>query len=369
MDRLSINSSQRFETSFIISFFIACLLHIAFFGWGMWFNSHIQAPLKPKAKVVVQTIALNPQTVSKPILATLDKEQISQSIPQAPASEKSIVAEKKEEKKPAPIPQKKEPPKEVSNIPKNEPKKKSEPIKKPPVKKKEEPKKAPPKNKTLPPPPKVNKEPKKQEPPKKVIPKKTDELKIAEEKRTALEKKKQEEKVALEKKRTEEKIAAEKRKAAELQAAIDKENAILVKAKESLSKMGETRGKLETVSKSSVDLTRSQTPQILGSLQIEALAFADKGTSSTFGVKEMRYSDGVAYRLKSSLRLPEYGAVKIKLTLSRAGKVEKVETVHSESRKNKSYVEEKVKNILFSSFGNEFPGASEMTFAITLQND
>ena len=102
---------------------------------------------------------------------------------------------------------------------------------------------------------------------------------------------------------------------------------------------------------------------------MHALVISYRWGGSVWGTKESRYSDEIAYRLKSSLRFPDYGAVKIKLTLDRTGKVLKCETVHSESAKNKSYVESKVPGIVFSSFGQQFQGATQTTFVITLQND
>lgn len=385
MYRLSIDSSRHCETSLVVSFFLACLLHMAFFGICAWHTSN-RPPLKPKAKVIVQTIALAPKSPQKQIIA---------------ASEVSVVAiEKKEPIDPVPVPipeiqekkveKKKESvsPKETSTekpkVIQKEPKKVSETPKAKPVPKKEVSKKEPvTKNKKPPVKPKVTKEKvdkNQEETKKKVALQKTEEVKKAEETKAAIEKKKQEEKAAIEKKkneereaaekkRNEERVAAEKKRAEEIKAAMDVENAILAKAKESFAKVGETRGKIDNVTKQSTDLALAQNPQMLGSLQVEALAFVDGGGQSSFSAKERRYSDEVAYRLKSSLRLPEYGAVKIKLTLSREGKVVHVETLHSENRKNKSYVEEKVKTLLFSSFGKEFSGAPEMTFVITLQND
>lgn len=126
-------------------------------------------------------------------------------------------------------------------------------------------------------------------------------------------------------------------------------------------------GKKVSASFSSVNLQTTNLPKELGELQVDALSL--ETGSSSWGVKETKYSDEVAYRLKMNLKLPDYGAVKIKLTLDRTGKVVKVETLKSESAKNKTYVETRIPTIQFSRFDERFQGSLQNTFVITLQND
>lgn len=184
------------------------------------------------------------------------------------------------------------------------------------------------------------------------------------------EKKRQTAQAETEKKRQQERIEAEKKLQQEIaiaqEAAKQREQVLLAKAKENLAKMGETRDKISSSSVISLDTTPLKE---VGNLQVDALPVGEIGNEGEWGTKEMSYSEEVAYRLKMALKLPDYGAVKIKLTLSRTGKVIKVETLHSESSKNKAYVENKILSLLFPSFGQRFQGVSQNTFVITLQND
>lgn len=82
-----------------------------------------------------------------------------------------------------------------------------------------------------------------------------------------------------------------------------------------------------------------------------------------------RYAGELSKALKSLLVLPEYGTVKIKLTLERSGKVKKLEIVNSESKVNEKNIEKTLKNAKFSSFGMHFTGEEHHTFVIVLSND
>jgi outer membrane biosynthesis protein TonB len=84
--------------------------------------------------------------------------------------------------------------------------------------------------------------------------------------------------------------------------------------------------------------------------------------------KEKRYQDILASHLKDRLRFPEYGEVKIKLTLANSGKVLKVDIVSSKSEENRNYALKTLPNILFPSFDG-FIKESQHTFSITLKND
>jgi colicin import membrane protein len=198
----------------------------------------------------------------------------------------------------------------------------------------------------------------------------TEELEKKRKQEKEIEKKQQKEQAELEKKRQKE-LEAEKKRQKELaeaqEAARQREQALLIKAKENLAKMSETRDKISTSSSLNIDATTL--PKELISLQVDALPVGEIGNIGEWGIKEMSYSHEVASRLKMSLCLPDYGAIKIKLTLDHMGKVMRVETIQSESNKNKSYVESKIPLIFFSSFGQRFQGATQKTFEITLQND
>lgn len=191
--------------------------------------------------------------------------------------------------------------------------------------------------------------------------KSADEAKQKRQKEQAEEEKKRRQEQEIEKKRQQELAAAQA-------AARQREQALFTKAKENLAKMGETRDKISS-SSSSINLEATNLPKEIGNLQVDALPVGEVESTGDLGIKEISYSQEVAYRLKMTLRLPDYGAVKIKLTLDRTGKVIKVETLQSESKKNKVYVENKIPPILFSSFGQRFQGFNQKTFEITLQNE
>lgn len=162
---------------------------------------------------------------------------------------------------------------------------------------------------------------------------------------------------------------AEHKRQQELAAAKAKQQELLAKAQENLAKMDQSRGKIES-SKGSLGSgwNDASLPKAIGSLQIDALPVGS-AMGTELSAKEMDYRDEVAYRLKLALRLPDYGSVKIKLTLDRSGKVSTVQTVSSESKKNQQYVENNVPSLVFPSFGVQFAGLSQYTFLVTLNND
>lgn len=329
-------------------------MHLLLLGLGVFWNP---APPPPKArpKVMVQTVPLQPfqsPTVQKstpaPAAIPVQTPSIPVSVPiespppevtplpaptTPPASTLPPPPAKTEESKPKPETPKPKP------TPKEKPKTSPKPIA--PVKKTSEPAKKSTKTEKAKSKPSEDTEKKRQ--------------------KEQAEKKQQQEKAEAEKKRQQEIAAVQ-------EAAKQKEQTLLAKAKENLAKMGETRDKISS-SSSSVNLEATALPKELGSLQVDALPLTETGNTSEWGTKEISYSDEVAYRLKMALKLPDYGAVKIKLTLDRTGKVIKVETIQSESKKNKTYVESKIPTLLFSSFGQRFQGVQQNTFVITLQND
>ena len=115
-------------------------------------------------------------------------------------------------------------------------------------------------------------------------------------------------------------------------------------------------------------LSEANTLQQLEGLQIDAFA-QDMLTMSNWSVKEINYQDEVINVLKARLRLPDFGALKIELTILKNGKVEKVKILSSESAKNRQYVEQTITQIQFSAFGNQFEGQEGVTFPIILNNE
>lgn len=384
---------------------LVIVLHVGLLGIGILWHPAPPAP-KPRSKVLVQTISLQPfqstmvqSLPSPPQAPILPKEQLIPEPLPLPPEPLPLIAEVAKESPPliqeeisiqTEVPLKEEVPlnlvEKVESIPQPEVPLPADP---PVIPIKRE---SPPQSKPLPPSKPMTQKVKKTTPAKKTPPvkhpvekikkptkteeatsKATDEgEKKRQQERVEIEKKRQQEQAESEKKRQQEKAEAEKKRQQELaaaqEAARQREASLLTKAKENLAKMGETRDKIST-SSSSLNLETTEIPKELGNLQVDALPVGEVGSTEEWGTKELSYSGEVASRLKLALRLPDYGAVKIKLTLDRTGKVIKVNIIRSESNKNKSYVESKIPTLLFPSFGQRFPGLSQKTFEITLQND
>jgi colicin import membrane protein len=165
---------------------------------------------------------------------------------------------------------------------------------------------------------------------------------------------------------------AEKKRQQEILAlqeqARQQQEALFAKTKENIAKIGETRDKIG--SKKSIEMKNggdSKLPQQIGHLHIDALPTGSviEGISG----KERSYREEIGQRLKRALRLPDLGQVKIKLTLSRSGKVLQVQILSSESEKNKQYIERTIPSLVFPSFGTNFIELSQYTFDIILTHD
>lgn len=346
---------------------IACLvivLHVGLLGIGHFWSSP-PPPLKARAKVVVQTIRLAPSAPTTTI-------QTAQT--ESPSVEQPLLAANLEHLPPLPLLEEPVIEKIQEPVKKEEPAKKIEtPAKKP----------VPPKVESKPTPkPTTTPEAKKVSPAKpaekkqvSAPPKPTK----ADDNKTQESEKKKQEKAEAEKKRQQEQAAAqeaEKKRQQEIaaaqEAARQQQQALLAKAKENLAKMSETRDKISQSTASSVKLATTPLPKEVSHLQVDALPLGEIGSTAQageWGVKEISYRDEIVYRLKAALKFPDYGTVKIKLTLDRTGKVLKVETTQSESAKNKAYLERTLPTLQFPAFGQQFPGATQYTFLMTLHND
>jgi len=149
----------------------------------------------------------------------------------------------------------------------------------------------------------------------------------------------------------------EKAKPSAPPAATQKEKELLAKAQEKIRKMGSSRDKLAAT---------TEVSQLSAPVWIEAIP------SSSFEVlsdQESHYRDELAARLKLLLKLPEYGEVRVRLTLTRKGTVDKVEIVSSQNKANRDYIEKTLPSLKFSSFGAHFENASTYTFTLSLSNE
>lgn len=131
--------------------------------------------------------------------------------------------------------------------------------------------------------------------------------------------------------------------------------ALLKSVEENIAKIGKKADKPSQKKDLGLDL-----PQAISSLKIE--------TDKVETVADIAYEDEIRLFLKASLILPEFGDVKIKLTVKRSGKVTLVKVLKSESKKNKEYLEESLLQLKLPSFGKHFSGLEEKSFTLTLSN-
>lgn len=80
------------------------------------------------------------------------------------------------------------------------------------------------------------------------------------------------------------------------------------------------------------------------------------------------YQDLLVHYLKDSLHLPDYGEVRMELTLHASGTVAKWVVLKTESEKNRKYLEEKLPHLRFPRFGGML-SKQEHTFTLTFCND
>jgi len=128
---------------------------------------------------------------------------------------------------------------------------------------------------------------------------------------------------------------------------INRKKELLQKAQRNMAK----------ISRQSVNKTEIAMPQIIENNQT-GIAVDDNG-----------YYQTLAQYLKRTLRLPEIGEVKIKLTLDRTGKFINVIIDHSENASNSAYVKKTLPNLKFPAFDSNFKDQNQYTFPITLSNE
>jgi colicin import membrane protein len=158
---------------------------------------------------------------------------------------------------------------------------------------------------------------------------------------------------------------AAKKKAAEEQLAENKrQQQLLTQAQERIAKISGNRDK-QPSNKATGNI--SDVPHAITSLAIDSLSEI-KG-DIVLSRYELSYREELAGRLKLLLRLPEYGDVKVNLTLDRSGKVSKVAIVNADSSANRKYIEKTLPELSFPPFGDHYASAAEYTFSITLSNE
>lgn len=139
---------------------------------------------------------------------------------------------------------------------------------------------------------------------------------------------------------------------------------LLASAEKSIAKIERSRDTLSTLRGSST--AAAAIPGQIEALHVETLPNEE---AEKLTPHERSYYDELANRLKLLLRLPEFGEVKIKLTLERSGHFVKVSIMSSKSQANKNYIEKTLPTIKYPSFGDNFGIQDQYTFVIVLSND
>ena len=101
--------------------------------------------------------------------------------------------------------------------------------------------------------------------------------------------------------------------------------------------------------------------------KLQVLPDISREEMASWSTAEVGYRDELASRLQILLRLPEFGEVKIKLTLARSGRVIKLDILSAESSVNRKYIEKTLPTLTFPPFDRNFESKDEHTFSITLR--
>lgn len=86
-------------------------------------------------------------------------------------------------------------------------------------------------------------------------------------------------------------------------------------------------------------------------------------------IEDEDYVAALVERLRFLLRLPAFGSVRIGLTLTREGKVMKVEVLQAHSDVNRDYVVQTLQGQSFPSFQQAFPKEQQHSFTLTFANE
>lgn len=148
-----------------------------------------------------------------------------------------------------------------------------------------------------------------------------------------------------------------------VEAAKAKRRELLSNAQKSIAKIDHVYDKLAAETANTV---AGVIPAKIDTLQVETLAIE---SANSLSPQEKSYYDELASRLKLVLRLPEFGEVRIKLTLDRSGKFVKVVIMSAESVKNSTYIEKTLPTLTYPSFGTNFSDQPQYTFIIALSNE
>src|SRR3984957_5366248 len=127
----------------------------------------------------------------------------------------------------------------------------------------------------------------------------------------------------------------------------------------------------ESIAKIQKNLDKSSTQKQTESeiAEVKEIAALHINSVEILSASENGYYGALIGCLKSNLKLPEVGDVKVRLTVERSGKVRKIEILESKNQKNRSYLEKQLTKISLPPFGLNFKGEEHRTFTLTLTNN
>lgn len=129
-----------------------------------------------------------------------------------------------------------------------------------------------------------------------------------------------------------------------------------------LKELEESIAKIETKSDKTTVRSKAIVPI---TLQIDTITeedvFSDVSASS--------YTDALVDHLHRFLTLPEYGEVKIQLSLRQDGTVAKMDLLRAQSEKNRQYLESNLPRLKFPRFEGAYAKKKESTFILTFCNE
>lgn len=133
-------------------------------------------------------------------------------------------------------------------------------------------------------------------------------------------------------------------------------------------KIAEARANLKKISHDPASATSSAPSP---SIAIPSLSGSDVGQAAPgpYEKVEQSYEEILAARLKMLLTLPDFGDVRVRLTMERTGGVVSVSVLKSESADNRAYVEKILPTLRLPPFGKSFGVEPRHTFQIVLSND
>jgi len=135
---------------------------------------------------------------------------------------------------------------------------------------------------------------------------------------------------------------------------------LLQELEESIAKIQQKRDKLDRKK-------QEDPPHLIGPLQIDSSVPVP--TNVTEEESSTQYQQMLIDCLRESLNLPEYGEVKIRLTLKKDGSVQDLTVLKAESEKNKRYLEEKLPFLRFPRLRDSFSNKNQSTFVLTFCNE